>query len=63
MTSALIKLIFAIILVLIAISIGPLIGIWALNTLFPSLDIAYTWQTCLAYLLLIAPITGFRIGK
>lgn len=27
------------------IAIGPFLTIWALNTLFPVLDIPYTWQT------------------
>ena len=62
MTSALIKLILGITLIVIAIVFGPLVGIWALNTLFPVLAIPYTWQTWLAYFLLIAPITGVRFG-
>jgi hypothetical protein len=62
MTSALIKLIFGITLIVIAVAFGPLVGIWALNTLFPVLAIPYTWQTWLAYFFLIAPITGLRLG-
>jgi hypothetical protein len=50
MTSALIKLVFGISLVLLAIIVGPIIGIWALNTLFPQyLHIELTWQTWLAF--------------
>jgi hypothetical protein len=30
------------------IVVGPLLTIWALNTLFPVLAIQYTWQTWLA---------------
>lgn len=48
MSKALIVIIFA----LIVIAIGPLITIWALNTLFPALAIAYTFETWLATLLL-----------
>ena len=43
MTSSLIKLIFGIALVIIAIAIGPILGIWSLNTLFPVLNIPMTW--------------------
>jgi hypothetical protein len=50
MTSALIKLTFGIALIIIAIAVGPIIGIWALNTLFPQyLNIQLTWQTWLAF--------------
>lgn len=31
---------------------GPLVTIWCLNTLFPALSIAYTWETWLASLIL-----------
>lgn len=46
------KAVLVIILALIVIAIGPLITIWALNTLFPALAIAYTFETWLATLLL-----------
>jgi len=42
-------LILAVILVII---FGPFITIWSLNTLFPSLAIAYTFNTWVASLLL-----------
>lgn len=42
-------LILAVILVII---FGPFITIWSLNTLFPSLAIAYTFKTWVASLLL-----------
>lgn len=48
MSKALLVIIFA----LIVIAVGPLITIWALNTLFPALAIAYTFDTWLATLLL-----------
>lgn len=48
MSKALLVIIFA----LIVIAIGPLVTIWALNTLFPALAIAYTFETWLATLLL-----------
>jgi hypothetical protein len=62
MTSALIKLILGITLIVLAIAFGPLAGIWSLNTLFPVLAIPYTWQTWLAYLLVFGSITGLGFG-
>jgi len=40
-----IKLILAIIVIAFVVIIGPLLTIWAMNTLFPALAIEYTWQT------------------
>jgi len=37
---------------------GPLLTIWALNTLFPALHIPYAWDTWLAVNLLSAAIQG-----
>lgn len=48
MTKPLLIIFFA----LIVIICGPLITIWALNTLFPALAIDYTFETWLATLLL-----------
>ena len=48
MTKSLLIILFA----LIIIACGPLITIWALNTLFPALAIAYSFDTWLATLLL-----------
>ena len=39
-------------LVLALLIAGPLIVIWSVNTLFPSLVIPYTWETWLATVLL-----------
>jgi hypothetical protein len=63
MTSALIKLIFGIALVVIAVAIGPLLGIWSLNTLFPVLAIPYTIETWAAFALLLGGASGFRYKK
>lgn len=53
-TAALVGVIFGIIVVLIvAIIFGPIITIWALNTVF-GLGIAYTFKTWLAVLFLTA---------
>jgi hypothetical protein len=65
MTSALIKLILgiALIVIVIVIVIGPLLGIWALNTLFPVLAIPYTWQTWLAFALLFTSSSIYKFKK
>jgi hypothetical protein len=62
MTSAVIKLIFGITLILVAVVFGPIVGIWSLNTLFPILHIPYTLETWCAYFLLFGSITGLRFG-
>ena len=63
MTWALIKLVLGITLLVIAIAIGPIVGIWSLNTLFPVLNIPLTWETWLAYLLIFGSLTGLRFGS
>jgi hypothetical protein len=63
MTSALIKLIFGITLIVIAITLGPIVGIWSLNTLFPILKIPYTWETWLAFGVLFGSATGLSFGS
>jgi hypothetical protein len=63
MTWALIKLVLGITLLVIAIAIGPIAGIWSLNTLFPVLNIPLTWETWLAYLLIFGSLTGLRFGS
>lgn len=63
MTMALIKLILGIALVIFAIVVGPLAGIWSLNTLFPVLAIPYTWETWTAFFLLFGSISGLRYGS
>lgn len=60
MTSTLIKLILGITLIVIAVILGPIAGIWSLNTLFPVLAIPYAWETWLAFFLLFGSITGLR---
>lgn len=56
------KLILGISLIVAVIVFGPLLGIWSLNTLFPVLNIPYTWETWAAYFLLLGSITGLRFG-
>jgi hypothetical protein len=62
MTSALIKIIFGVALILVAVIFGPIVGIWSLNTLFPVLNIPYSVETWCAYFLLFGSITGLRFG-
>jgi TctA family transporter len=63
MIKSLIKLILGITLLVVVIVVGPLLGIWSLNTLFPVLAIPYTWQTWAAFLLLFGSATGLRFGS
>jgi len=63
MTSALIKLLFAIALVVVAIAVGPILGIWALNTLFPVLNIELSWQTWLAFNILFSGTIAAKLTK
>jgi hypothetical protein len=50
--SDLIKIIFVIVFAVLLIIFGPLVTIWALNTLFPALAIEYTFDTWCAVILL-----------
>ena len=63
MTEALIKLLVGIALILIAIALGPILGIWALNTLFPVLHIPLTWETWAAFNILFGGSIATRIKK
>jgi len=55
------KALLAIILIVFLIAIGPLCTIWALNTLFPVLNIAYTFETWCAVVVLWG--LGFGVRK
>jgi len=50
--SDVIKIAGLVLLVVLIIAIGPLLTIWALNTLFPVLTIPYTFWTWLAVIFL-----------
>jgi hypothetical protein len=50
-------------LLVIAIVAGPLLSIWAFNTLFPALAIPYTLETWAAMALIGGVFQGLRIGK
>ena len=45
-------------LIVIIVIVGPLLSIWALNTLFPVLAISYTIQTWAAMLLVGGMLRG-----
>ena len=42
--------------VIVLVAIGPLVTIWALNTLFPALAIAYSLETWVAVVILGAAL-------
>lgn len=46
------KIAFYVLLIIVLLIVGPLITIWALNTLFPVLAIPYTFWTWLAMMVL-----------
>ena len=50
------------VLVVIVIIAGPLLSIWALNTLFPVLAIPYTFDTWLAMLLIGSVFRGVDVN-
>lgn len=62
MIGSIVKLIFGIVLIVIAIVFGPIVGIWSLNTLFPVLHIPYTLETWVAFFLLFGSITGLKFS-
>jgi hypothetical protein len=51
-----IKIVLALVLIVVLVAIGPLLTIWALNTLFPALAIAYDFWTWLAVVILGAAL-------
>lgn len=62
MIGSILKLIIGITLVVAVIVVGPLAGIWSLNTLFPVLAIPYNFETWAAFFLLFGSMTGLRLG-
>lgn len=52
-----VKIILGVLLVAVAVVAGPLLMLWAINTLFPALEIPYTWQTWAAAFILSAPFS------
>jgi len=54
---------FWLVLLIAVIAVGPLLSIWALNTLFPVLTIPYTLETWAAMALVGGVFQGLRISK
>lgn len=48
--------------ILLVVTLGPLLAIWALNTLFPSLAISYTIETWAAAFILNGMLAA-RVSK
>ena len=58
------KLIIALVIALFLVAIGPLITIWALNTLFPALAIPYSFDTWLAVVIIAGVLkTSVKVSK
>lgn len=55
--SKLIAIVGALALIIGLFLLGPLLVIWALNTLFPVVNIDYTWQTWIAVIIIGAFIS------
>jgi len=51
------KIVVFLLLTLLLVVIGPLLSIWALNTLFPVLAIPYSFDTWLAVILVKGLLT------
>jgi hypothetical protein len=56
------ELIYLVLIVAIII-VGPLLSIWALNTLFPVLAIPYAFETWLAMLLVGGAFRNFSVSN
>jgi hypothetical protein len=56
------KILGFVLLILVLLAFGPILTIWALNTLFPALAIPYTFETWAAVVLL-GSLGNVRISK
>jgi hypothetical protein len=57
------KLTLWLVLIVFVIALGPLLSIWALNTLFPVLAIPYTLETWAAMALIGGVFRGVGVSK
>lgn len=57
------KLTLWLVLIVFVIAVGPLLSIWALNTLFPVLAIPYTLDTWAAMALIGGVFRGVGVSK
>jgi len=63
-TNKLAELLGAIVVVAVLVAIGPLLTLWALNTLFPALNIPYDFSTWAAVVILGAAFkTNVKVNK
>lgn len=53
-----ISILIKIVVVAVAFIVGPVLMLWAVNTLFPQLHIPYTWDTWGAAFILSAPFSS-----
>jgi TctA family transporter len=56
------KLILLTLVILLGIIVGPLLSIWALNTLFPVLAIPYTFETWAA-MIVVHGVLAVKVKK
>lgn len=52
------QIILTVLLVILLVALGGVVVIWALNTLFPALAIAYNFYTVLAAVILTSTVFG-----
>lgn len=50
------QMVFTAFLIVLVVLLGPLVYIWALNTLFPALAIPYTFYTWVAVIVLVSMV-------
>lgn len=62
MTNNTLSTLIAIFVILLLIIFGPFLTIWSLNTLFPVLDIPYSFDTWAATVLLTGVIQSTNFG-
>lgn len=54
----------AVVAIAVVLALGPLLSLWALNTLFPALDIPYDFSTWAAVAILGAAFkTNVKVNK
>ena len=63
-TKKLAELLGAVVAIAVVLALGPLLTLWALNTLFPALDIPYDFSTWAAVAILGAALkTNVKVNK
>ena len=63
-TNKLAELLGIVVVIAIVLALGPLLTLWALNTLFPALDIPYDFSTWAAVAILGAAFkTNVKVNK